>query len=145
MQISTSVAIYSIVALSLALLIGRVGLVSLNQIALLAVGGWVALRLGFAFSLPFPVLLLATGVRDVLPSIDGAEKYYGRGVHHCPYCDGWEQRDQRLAAYGGGHAVVALALGLKSWSADVVACTDGGRSLATHERHGYVGARRNAP
>lgn len=62
LQISTSVAIYSIVALSLALLIGRVGLVSLNQIALLAVGGWVALRLGFAFSLPFPVLLLATGV-----------------------------------------------------------------------------------
>jgi thioredoxin reductase len=29
-------------------------------------------------------LLLATGVRDVLPAIDGAERYYGRGVHHCP-------------------------------------------------------------
>jgi branched-chain amino acid transport system permease protein len=62
LQISTSVAIYSIVALGLALLIGRVGLISLNQIALLAVGGWVALRLGFATPLPFPVLLLATGV-----------------------------------------------------------------------------------
>jgi branched-chain amino acid transport system permease protein len=62
LQIATSVAIYSIVALSLALLIGRVGLVSLNQIALLAVGGWIALRLGFGTSLPFPVLLLATGV-----------------------------------------------------------------------------------
>jgi branched-chain amino acid transport system permease protein len=62
LQISTSVAIYSIVALGLALLIGRVGLISLNQIALLAVGGWVALRLGFATTLPFPLLLLATGV-----------------------------------------------------------------------------------
>jgi branched-chain amino acid transport system permease protein len=62
LQISTSVAIYSIVALSLGLLIGRVGLVSLCQIALLAVGGWVALRLGFATSLPFPVLLLLTGL-----------------------------------------------------------------------------------
>ena len=61
-QILTSVAIYSIVALSLALLMGRVGLVSLCQIALLAVGGWVALRLGFAFDLPFPVLLLVTGL-----------------------------------------------------------------------------------
>jgi branched-chain amino acid transport system permease protein len=61
-QILTSVAIYSIVALSLALLIGRVGLVSLCQIALLAVGGWVALRVGFAFSPPFIVLLVATGV-----------------------------------------------------------------------------------
>src|SRR5256714_9964612 len=62
LQIATSVAIYSIVALSLALLIGRVGLISLNQIALLAVGGWIALRLGFGTPLPFPVLLLATGV-----------------------------------------------------------------------------------
>jgi branched-chain amino acid transport system permease protein len=63
-QILTSVAIYSIVTLSLGLLMGRVGLVSLGQIALLAVGGWVALRLGFAFggSLPFALLLLITGV-----------------------------------------------------------------------------------
>jgi branched-chain amino acid transport system permease protein len=61
-QILTSVAIYSIVALSLALLMGRVGLVSLGQIALLAVGGWVALRLGFGTDLPFVVILLLTGV-----------------------------------------------------------------------------------
>ncbi len=61
-QVFTSVAVYSIVALSLALLLGRVGLVSLCQIALLALGGWVALRLHFAFDLPFEVLLLATGL-----------------------------------------------------------------------------------
>jgi branched-chain amino acid transport system permease protein len=62
LQIATSVAIYSIVTLSLAVLVGRVGMVSLGQIALLAVGGWVALRLGFGTSLPFPLLLLATGL-----------------------------------------------------------------------------------
>lgn len=62
LQIATTVAIYSIVTLSLALLVGRVGMVSLGQIALLAVGGWVALRLGFGTSLPFPLLLLATGL-----------------------------------------------------------------------------------
>jgi len=61
-QILTSVAIYSIVALSLSLLIGRVGLVSLGQIALLAVGGWIALRLSYATGWPFPLLLIATGV-----------------------------------------------------------------------------------
>jgi branched-chain amino acid transport system permease protein len=60
-QILTSVAIYSIVALSLAMLIGRVGLVSLCQIALLAVGGWIALRLSFATGMSFPLLLLLTG------------------------------------------------------------------------------------
>jgi len=63
LQIGTTVAIYSIVTLSLALLVGRVGLVSLGQISLLAVGGWVAVRLGFAApGLPFPLLLVATGV-----------------------------------------------------------------------------------
>ncbi len=65
-QILTSVAIYSIVALSLGLLLGRVGLVSLGQIALLAVAGWVALRLGFATTLPFPILLLLTGAITAL-------------------------------------------------------------------------------
>ena len=35
-------------------------------------------------------LLLCTGVVDSLPQIEGIETYYGRGVHHCPYCDGWE-------------------------------------------------------
>jgi branched-chain amino acid transport system permease protein len=62
LQISTSVAIYSIVALGLAMLAGRVGLFSLGQIALLAVGSWVALRVGLAFGLPYPVLLLVTGL-----------------------------------------------------------------------------------
>lgn len=56
------VAIYSIVALGLNLLFGRVGLVSLGQIALLAVGGWFAARFFFLTSLPFPVVLLLAGV-----------------------------------------------------------------------------------
>ena len=72
-------------------------------------------------------LLLAFGVIDDLPGISGFDECYGRSLFHCPYCDGWEQRNQRLAAYGRGHDVAALALRLKSWSADVVVCTDGGR------------------
>jgi thioredoxin reductase len=71
-------------------------------------------------------LLLATGVRDVLPEIDGVATYYGRGVHHCPYCDGWEHRDDALAAYGATAAkAVGLALSLRTWSARVTALTDG--------------------
>ena len=60
--ISTGVVIYSILTLGLGLLIGRVGMVSLCQFVLLAVGAWVALRLDFATSLPFPVLVLLAGV-----------------------------------------------------------------------------------
>jgi branched-chain amino acid transport system permease protein len=58
----TQVAIYSIVALGLGLLVGRVGLVSLGQGAVLAMGAWVAARLLFATALPFPFVLLAAGL-----------------------------------------------------------------------------------
>jgi len=62
LQICTQVVVYSVVALGLAILVGRVGMVSLGQIALLAIGGWVALRIGFATGLPFPILMLAAGL-----------------------------------------------------------------------------------
>jgi branched-chain amino acid transport system permease protein len=61
-DVLTAVAIYSIVALGLGLLMGRVGLVSLGQIAILALGAWVAARLDFATSIPFPVVLLISGL-----------------------------------------------------------------------------------
>jgi branched-chain amino acid transport system permease protein len=61
-DVLTAVAIYSVVALGLALLMGRVGLVSLGQIAILALGAWVAARLDFATSIPFPLVLLIAGL-----------------------------------------------------------------------------------
>jgi branched-chain amino acid transport system permease protein len=57
----TSVAIYSVVAAGLVVLYGRVGMISLGQIAVLAIGTWIATRLSFATNLPFPVLILVTG------------------------------------------------------------------------------------
>ena len=58
----TQVAIYAIVALGLGVLVGRVGLVSLGQIAVLAIGAWVAARLLFATSQPYPLVLLEAGI-----------------------------------------------------------------------------------
>ncbi|MBA3495579.1 MAG: NAD(P)/FAD-dependent oxidoreductase [Gemmatimonadales bacterium] len=75
-------------------------------------------------------LLLATGVIDDLPAIDGLERFYGRSVHHCPYCDGWEWRDQPIAAYGRGEAGAGLALGLTVWSRDILLCSDGPAALS---------------
>jgi branched-chain amino acid transport system permease protein len=60
--VMTSAVIYSIVTLGLGLLIGRVGMVSLCQFLLVAIGAWVALRLNYATSIPFPLLLLIAGV-----------------------------------------------------------------------------------
>lgn len=70
-------------------------------------------------------LLLATGVRDVLPDVEGLAPLYGRSVHHCPYCDGWEHRDESLATLGAGDAAIGTALALRTWSASVTACTHG--------------------
>jgi branched-chain amino acid transport system permease protein len=58
----TSVAIYSVVALGFGILYGRVGLISLGQVALLTIGCWIGTRLAYATSLPFPFLLLLAGV-----------------------------------------------------------------------------------
>jgi branched-chain amino acid transport system permease protein len=58
----TQVAVYAMVALGLGVLVGRVGLVSLGQIAVLAIGAWVAARLLFATTQPYPVVLFEAGV-----------------------------------------------------------------------------------
>jgi branched-chain amino acid transport system permease protein len=58
----TQVAIYSMVALALGVLVGRVGLFSLGQVAVLAIGAWVAARLLFATTQPYPVILIEAGL-----------------------------------------------------------------------------------
>jgi thioredoxin reductase len=70
-------------------------------------------------------VLLTTGLTDEVPRLDGIERLYGRSVHHCPYCDGFEHRDQPLAVYGAGDKGAGLALMMKQWSSDVLLCTDG--------------------
>ncbi|MGH9197691.1 MAG: NAD(P)/FAD-dependent oxidoreductase [Acidimicrobiia bacterium] len=79
-------------------------------------------------------LLLATGIVDHLPSIEGLEALYGRSVFHCPYCDAWEVRDRALAVRGQGKKGAELALSLKTWSDNVVLCTDGVDRMPASER-----------
>lgn len=70
-------------------------------------------------------LLIATGVADNLPEIPGFRELYGVSVFHCPYCDGWEVRDQPIAIYGRGARGLGLSLELTAWSRDLVLCSDG--------------------
>src|SRR5690349_4032134 len=55
-------------------------------------------------------LLVATGLRDVLPDVPGLAARWGIDVLHCPYCHGWEVRDQRIAILSTGPAAVHQAL-----------------------------------
>ncbi len=89
-------------------------------------------------------LLLATGVIDALPAVAGLEDCYGRSVFHCPYCDGWELRDRRLAVLGCSKEAAGTALGLKTWSADVMLCTNGvrlGRAIRARLERNDVAVR----
>ena len=78
-------------------------------------------------------LLLATGVVDRLPEIDGLKEFYGRSVFHCPYCDGWEVRDRQIVIYGKGKNGYGLALELTLWSGDLTLLTDGPTELSPDE------------
>ena len=79
-------------------------------------------------------VLLATGVVDELPDWPGLSRFYGRSVFHCPYCDAWEFRGRRLAAWGPTRAAAGLALKLTSWSPQVVLLTGGAYALSRRQR-----------
>lgn len=79
-------------------------------------------------------LLLATGMVDRLPEVKGFKALYGHSVHHCPYCDGWEWRDQPIAVYARGKSSLMFSLTLKNWSDDLILCTDGPAGLSERER-----------
>ncbi|MBT2499172.1 NAD(P)/FAD-dependent oxidoreductase [Agromyces sp. ISL-38] len=70
-------------------------------------------------------MLVATGQRDELPDIPGLAEQWGTGAVVCPYCDGWEVRDRRIAVLGTAPMSVHQAQLLRQWSADVTYFVNG--------------------
>ncbi|WP_050515271.1 NAD(P)/FAD-dependent oxidoreductase [Streptomyces rimosus] len=64
-------------------------------------------------------LLLASGMVDELPDIPGLAERWGRDVLHCPYCHGYEVRDQAIGVLSTGPMAVRQALLWRQWSDDV--------------------------
>jgi thioredoxin reductase len=65
-------------------------------------------------------ILVATGLSDVLPDIPGVRERWGKDLLHCPYCHGWEVRDQPIGVLGTQPASVEHALLVRQWSDDMV-------------------------
>jgi thioredoxin reductase len=65
-------------------------------------------------------LLVTSGLVDELPEVDGLRERWGHQVLHCPYCHGWEVRDQRIGVLATGPAAVHQALLFSQLSDDVV-------------------------
>jgi thioredoxin reductase len=78
-------------------------------------------------------LLVATGLSDTLPPIEGFDEFYGRSVFHCPYCDGWEVRDLKIGVYARNKEGWELALSLKGWTDQVTLYTDGKNKVKPYQ------------
>lgn len=79
-------------------------------------------------------ILLAFGVKDEFPNIENFADFWGASVFHCPFCHGYEVRDEPLAVVGSGETLVEMTALLKSWSADLVACTNGAGTVSDADR-----------
>ncbi|MER5792926.1 NAD(P)/FAD-dependent oxidoreductase [Streptomyces sp. NPDC001980] len=64
-------------------------------------------------------LVVATGLKDELPPVPGVAERFGRDVLHCPYCHGWEVRDQAFGVLATTPMSVHQALMVTQWSKDV--------------------------
>jgi thioredoxin reductase len=69
-------------------------------------------------------ILMASGMRYGVPDVPGLSKLWGDRAFMCPYCHGWEHRDQKIAILGGSGAAQRVAL-LRSWTSDLVVLADG--------------------
>ena len=76
-------------------------------------------------------LLVATGLVDDLPAIPGLRERWGHDVLHCPYCHGWEVRDQPIGVLATSERAVHQALLFRQWSDDVVLLQHTARSRRT--------------
>ncbi|MFI4874461.1 MAG: FAD-dependent oxidoreductase [Blastopirellula sp. JB062] len=79
-------------------------------------------------------LILATGVKDDLPSISGLAELWGTGVYHCPYCHGWEVRNQPWAYMTEVKLAVEWGIELKGWTENLTYCSGDMSNLKEEDR-----------
>lgn len=71
-------------------------------------------------------IILATGVQEVYSSVPDMQRYYGKSIFSCPYCDGWELRDQPLIILiEDEESAYYMAKLVYNWSRDLVVATNG--------------------
>lgn len=78
-------------------------------------------------------LLFATGVKDILPEIEGFKECWGITVLHCPYCHGYEVRGEKLGILANGEAAFEYTKLISNWSKDITLFTNGKSSLSNEQ------------
>ena len=105
-----------------------------GEVRAAAAGDGITLDLADGAGVHIRRLLLATGMRYDYPDLPGLAPLWGRSVFHCPFCHGWEVRDQPLAVLAQGERAVHMATLLRGWSDDVVLLTGGPADLSDDDR-----------
>lgn len=79
----------------------------------------VTLQLVDGTSVRGDAMVLATGVHDELPPLDGLAARWGKSVFNCPFCDGWEHREQPVVVIDAAPGADHLAALVRSWTSQV--------------------------
>ena len=79
-------------------------------------------------------LIFATGIKDIMPDIDGFEACWGISVLHCPYCHGYEVRHEKTGVLGNGEFGFGLARLISNWTKDLTLFTNGIAGLTAEQR-----------
>lgn len=74
-------------------------------------------------------VLFATGVKDLLPEIKGFADCWGISVLHCPYCHGYEVKNERTAIIANGEMAFEYSKLISNWTKDLRLCTNGKSTL----------------
>jgi thioredoxin reductase len=69
-------------------------------------------------------ILLATGLKDIVPETPGLRDFYGQSIWHCPDCDGPEVVGKRVAVMGWGEGIAKFCMYMLTWTRDLVLLTD---------------------
>ncbi|WP_325050460.1 NAD(P)/FAD-dependent oxidoreductase [Cohnella endophytica] len=78
-------------------------------------------------------IILAAGLKELLPDIPGLREHYGKSLFSCPYCDGWEIRDQPLVVILDDPHVYHMAMTTSNWSKNLAICTNGANVLTPEQ------------
>ncbi|GEN89033.1 NAD(P)/FAD-dependent oxidoreductase [Oceanobacillus sojae] len=79
-------------------------------------------------------IILSTGLKDVLPDIEGIHNFYGTSLFSCPFCDGWELKDTPLIFIADGAFSFHGVKMVSNWNKNIVICTNGKESLSPEQR-----------
>ncbi len=78
-------------------------------------------------------LIFATGIKDSIPNIDGVKECWGISVLHCPYCHGYEVKNESTGVLGNGEKGFEFVSLISNWTKDLTLFTNGKSTLTTNQ------------